>query len=155
MDFKRPSDIGIFDGFTEWWHFGIEIILVILAVGLITLVIYFFDFKETASIPLAIFFIFIALTIVFLPIFTLQSFAKEDARNENVSKVFNVSEDQKYEIIDDYKSKDDVFADVKTSIRDAEAQKMYEVTFGFKESGEPFIYETGDVNKDFIEGLKK
>lgn len=48
-----------------------------------------------------------------------------------------------------------MFSDVSTTIKDAEAQTMREVTFGFKASGEPFIYEMGEVNKEFIENLKK
>lgn len=155
MEFTKPSDIGLFDGFTEWYHFAIEAVIVVAVIAFIALIVRHSDFKETTDIFIAAFFSLSVLLFTLVTPINLQGSAIIDARNENVSKVFNVPDDQKYEMLEDYRSKDDVFSDVKTTIKDADAQVMYEVTFGFKESGEPFIYETGEVNKEFIEKLKR
>jgi len=155
MDFTKPSDVGLFDGFTEWYHFAIEAVIVVAVIAFIVLIVRHSDFKETTDIFIAVFFSLSVLLFTLVTPINLQGSAIIDARNENISKVFNVADNQKYETLEENSSKDDVFADVKTTIKDTEAQKIYEVTFGFKESGEPFIYETGKVNKEFIENLKK
>lgn len=65
---------------------------------------------------------------------------------QNIQTKFNVSEDQKYNGVEQ---------GYKAIIEDRDNHIIREVIFGFEDSGEPFIYETGEVNKEFIESLKK
>lgn len=48
----------------------------------------------------------------------------------------------------------DGFSDVRLTLTDNETNAVYEVTFGFKESGEPFVYDRAD-DIAFVESLKK
>lgn len=146
MDFIKHSDIGIFDWLDNWVNLGIFAILVIICVA-----IFIFVIKGTE--PAGVFFMLVGLTFPMLGF--MLGFVNEVkiAQEENISKVFNVSDDQQYEQVSTTES--GKFSDVTTIIKNVDEQVMREVTFGFKESGEPFIYENGEVNKDFITSLKK
>lgn len=153
MDFVSRGEVGIFDWLGSWSGIGILAILVLICVEVFVFVFKFFDFSIPGAVVSGIFFMLIGL---FFPAMGFSAGFMHEvkvAQEENIAKVFNVSDNQKYTRISP--AEDGKFSDVKTFIKNSDEQVLREVTFGFKESGEPFIYENGEVDKDFITSLKK
>lgn len=151
MNFTQYSDIGFFDIFTHWHpiFFG--------AFGLASLLLlaYLRLSDKLVNVIIAGMSLFIMVSGVFLG----WSHQVSDVRSDNVMEKFNVSESDLLNAHNlnnlELPYEGGNFADFVTSVRDREKQSIHEVTFGFTDSGEPFIYENGTVDAEFIEGLKK
>lgn len=168
MDFTKFSDIGFFDGLQNL-DAQVFIGVTVLAFGLVIFWVVremggFKAFKEPWVIAL------VAVSVVFSLIVAWfvahETYEREvgDVRYENITKVFDVSDDnfEKVKVqnhmgrsVSPEPFKDGNFADLEATIKDRDSETLHKVTFGFEESGEPFIYETGEVSQEFIESLRK
>lgn len=161
MNFTKHSDLGYFDGLLRQEGIGYAVVTAIALIGLlVVLPILFYKQKERL---VRILFVLPAIFLLLLG-FALNEVALEslvkDTQYKNITKVFDVSEStfERKQVQDDYESVlfgVERFTDVQATVTDKKSRVIYDVTFGFKESGEAFIFKNGAVDKEFIENLKK
>lgn len=159
MDFTKFSDLGYFDGL--FYKEGLPFLVVFLiALGAVIFVFAHsgIDFKSGEGVTMLM---CCAIMVAFLAVNANSSafHAMEvETQKDNIRQVFNIPEGgfEDVSVAQDLLIFDtgEGFHDLKATIKDEGKEALYEVTFGFKDSGEPFVYDRSEA-VEFVEGLKK
>lgn len=156
MTFTKLSDVTLMDALMHGW----VVASMFLAIGLGVMIIReirYVGFNGFLDSFQSIFLILWGVSIPFLFAVLFYAFEVEQVKYGNITQAFDISEDrfdniEKEEI--DHRFEDGGFTDMRLTLTDDETRATYEVTFGFKESGEPFVYDRSD-DVALIESLKK